>query len=464
MHASRISSGHRLAPTSLQILAALADLATHAYRSHDQRRALEAAVNAIRGFVAAAAYRESLIHAERAVLLWPQIEGAAVLAGMSHPDLLELAGQIASAANRPELATAMTQDALAELEVSAGDDRRLTLLTALYMYAWEAQDFDAAASAIEQANGLVDTAKTSRTTALVLHWIGWHRSWQGRNAEALRLLEAAMAMEEALGDRAAWTDSAACAASVLAESGAVDRGAMLVDASVTQVAGEDGRLGRLHADIDRGIVLTLAGRFDEALLVAGTGLATATRYGWEARLGPGFRACMADNYLELGRYDDLERVVAPVVAGGAIHHHVIWTRQVFARALVAQGRLDDAHRQSTGSSSTDLVGRPEPGTHCRSSKSPGPTAGWKTWPRASTMLRLVSRIASRSRPYRSCWRPASARVPTRPKSRGAATRPQTSPLPWTTPRDGRACSTLSSNASSRRAGWVPSWRHTAPQR
>ena len=224
------SIGSDVAPDS----AALADLATHAYRSHDQRRALEAAVNAIRGFVAAAAYRESLIHAERAVLLWPQIEGAAVLAGMSHPDLLELAGQIASAANRPELATAMTQDALAELEVSAGDDRRLTLLTALYMYAWEAQDFDAAASAIEQANGLVDTAKTSRTTALVLHWIGWHRSWQGRNAEALRLLEAAMAMEEALGDRAAWTDSAACAASVLAESGAVDRGAMLVDASVTR--------------------------------------------------------------------------------------------------------------------------------------------------------------------------------------------------------------------------------------
>ena len=209
----------------------------------------------------------------------------------------------------------------------------------------------------------------------------------------------------------------------------------------------------MHADIDRGIVLTLAGRFDEALLVAGTGLATATRYGWEARLGPGFRACMADNYLELGRYDDLERVVAPVVAGGAIHHHVIWTRQVFARALVAQGRLDDAHRQLDGI----VVDRSRWSTGERDTLSivgvAGPTAGWKTWPRASTMLRLVSRIASRSRPYRSCWRPASARVPTRPKSRGAATRPQTSPLPWTTPRDGRACSTLSSNASSRRAGW-----------
>ena len=325
-------------------LAVLADLATHAYRSHDQRRALETAVLTVRAYMAAAAYRDGLAHAERAIELWSRVDDAADLVGMDHPDLLQLTGQIASAANRPDVASSLTQAALTELGPGGDEERRLSLLAALYLYAWEAQDFGTAATAIEEAYGLAEGASTSRSAALVLHWLGWHRSWEGRSTDGIRLLEAAMTMHDSLGDRAAWTDSAACAAGVLAEAGAVAKAGALIDRSIAGVADDDGRLGRMHADLDRSLVLCSAGRFAEALHVAERGLARATRYGWDARLGPGLRACMADACLELGRYEQLERAIAPVIAGDGIHHHVIWSRQVLVRALVARGLLEEAHR------------------------------------------------------------------------------------------------------------------------
>ncbi len=86
------------------------------------------------------------------------------------------------------------------------------------------------------------------------------------------------------------------------------------------------------------------GRFDEAVRIADIGLALATRYGWERRLGSEFRGCLADAFFELGRYDDVETMTRPAIAGDGISHTISWAALTMARADVARGRLDAAHR------------------------------------------------------------------------------------------------------------------------
>ena len=93
---SRISSKRRSCRPSTPETSVIADFALHAYEAHDQPRALEGSVHALRAFVAAAAYREALTHAERALELWPRVDDAAARVGMDHPDLLILASRSAS--------------------------------------------------------------------------------------------------------------------------------------------------------------------------------------------------------------------------------------------------------------------------------------------------------------------------------------------------------------------------------
>ena len=73
----------------------VAEYALHAYQAHDQPRALVGSVRALEALAAAAAYREALGHAERAIELWPRVDDARGAAGIAYVDLLALAARIA---------------------------------------------------------------------------------------------------------------------------------------------------------------------------------------------------------------------------------------------------------------------------------------------------------------------------------------------------------------------------------
>ena len=322
----------------------VADYALHAYQAHDQPRALAGSVKALVALVGATAYREALGHAERAIELWPLVDDARETAGIEHADLLALAARIASATNQPARATALLQDALLERTTEVDRGRRAELLATLYELAWEAEQFETSAAAAEEAYELVETAEASRSKAFVLVTLGWHRWWQHRLRESLRLCEEAAAMSEDLGDHSGWTIAVSSAAHTLADLGWVTRAAANVDRMMQRGAAVDERFESIAAHIDRSLALWTAGRFAEAARIAEVGLARATRYGWEPRLGSGFRGCLADAYFELGRYEDVQAVTTAGIAGDGIHHTITWAALTMARAAVAQGRLDDAHR------------------------------------------------------------------------------------------------------------------------
>jgi DNA-binding CsgD family transcriptional regulator len=322
----------------------IADLALHAYHAHDQPRALVGSVLALRAFVAAMAYREALSHAERALELWPRVEEAATRVDMDHPGLLTLASRSASATNQAERAALLAKEALAELTSPEDRDRRAELLADLWLITWEAEDFETSSAAIEEAYGLVEHAEPNRSKARVVLSLGFERWGQHHLRESLRLCEEAMAMSQTLGDDAAWATAASGAAHTLADLGWGARAAEMADRSADRVTEFDGRYEWLSADIDRSIALWTVGRFADSASIAAAGLERAQRYGWEARLGSGFRGCLADAFFELGRYDAVEVVTRPGIAGEGIVHTIVWAALTMTRAAVARGQLDEAHR------------------------------------------------------------------------------------------------------------------------
>ena len=322
----------------------LGDFARHAYHAHDQPRALVGSVRALKAFIDTVAYREALDQAERALELWPRVENASERAGIDHVDLLALAGRMASAANRPERAMALTQEAIDELEARGENDRRTALLVDLQLCAWEARAFDVSSAAAERAYALAASGAATPIRASVTLGMAWARWWQGRIGEAAQLLEDAMAIADAMGDRAVWADAAASLAHTRSDLGEGTRASLLVDLSSEAVPDDDLRFDRIMAEVDRSIAALNCGRFADAERFASTGLDFSSRYGWADRFGPGFRGAILDALLELGRFGEAEAIARPVLAGSGIHHTIVWVRTTMARIAVAQGRLEDAHR------------------------------------------------------------------------------------------------------------------------
>ncbi|MBF8290394.1 MAG: transcriptional regulator, LuxR family [Chloroflexi bacterium] len=322
----------------------LADFALHAYEAHDLPHALSGSVMALRAFIDVVAYREAFVHAERALELWSRVDAPSDRAGIGHADLLALAGQMASAANRPEQATALTQDALAEFDDAGGRERRASVLADLQWYAWESRAFEVSVAAAERAFELGGSGAPTRLKSQVTRILGAQRLGTGRLHESARLLETAMSVADEIDDHTSWSAAASVLAHAFADLGQAARAGDLLDRT-SEAGTYDGLpFERIPSEVDRSIAALTIGRFDDAERFARFGLELATRYGWEARFGWMFRSCIVDALFELGRYDETEVVAGPALTRGAIHHDIRWTATTMARVAVAQGRLNEAHR------------------------------------------------------------------------------------------------------------------------
>lgn len=97
-----------------------ADLARHAFAAHDLPRALAASVRAASEAARRGGPAEMLLHLERALGIWPAVEGAETVAGASETRLTREAAWAASASGAPERGAALGRRAV-ELADAIGD-------------------------------------------------------------------------------------------------------------------------------------------------------------------------------------------------------------------------------------------------------------------------------------------------------------------------------------------------------
>ncbi len=317
--------------------ALVADLAVHTYHAGDQPRALGAAVRAVRALADASAFREALGHAERALELWPRVADAETRAGISHGELLAIAGQTAANSGRTGPALAHTQAAMAELEPSASPERMAELLMDTYNVAFEAEAFEIAWDTAKRLHGLVDHLAPSRLKVLALLVISDERWSNGHIRESTMMDERAMAIARVVNEDRLWTVAACDVAAALATFGRAGRAETLLEEASRSWSGFDGSARRFFSAVSGCWVLWHVGRFEDSARLAADARRAAVRYGVERRFAAWYLGNEAFAMLELGRLDEAEQL-----ARSAVEHRFLGMGSVVSKVQVLHGRLDAA--------------------------------------------------------------------------------------------------------------------------
>ena len=319
--------------------AVVADYAVHAYHAHDQRRALEGSVRAMRVLAEASAFREALGHAERALELWPRVADAPSLTGIDHVDLLAFAARMAGNAGWPERAVAIGQEAVRELGPSVDADREASLLADLWTAAHEAWNRDVMDATAERMAGVLERLSASRPRALLLNLYGYWQGFLGRSRAAVAAHEAALAIAHSTGDERMVAMVAPLLASTLAMLNRAGRAAAVLAACESRPDFYDSTPWPFWAAVERQQALWWLGQFRDAIAVTQEAAPLASRYGLDRRVSPWLLP--SDPLFELGRLDEAAEMESRGMAATGGHVGMGQGRIAISRDII-RGQFDRA--------------------------------------------------------------------------------------------------------------------------
>ena len=287
-----------------------AELAWHWYAAHDLQRALPAAVEAGRAAEGTYAFAEAQRHFERALELWEQVP-AGTARGMDKVELLWRAAEAAANTAATERAIALTRAALAELDPER-DRMRAGLLTQRLAHHLRVAGRPGAFEAYHEAVRLVPAAPPTAERASVLAGLGQALMLLARFDEARTVCEEAIATARAAGTRAVEPHALNTLGVAVAWLGDPEAGLVHLR-HARRLAGELGvAYEAARACINLSSVLhDRLGRLDEAVAAAYDGLEVARAAGLQRTVGRFLAGNAAGSLLDLGRWDEADRITAP---------------------------------------------------------------------------------------------------------------------------------------------------------
>ena len=319
----------------------LSEIAFHWYAAHDMPRAFDAARMAAAAAEATYAFPEALAHYERALELWDQVPDAGSRAGLDRVDLLEAAASVARF-QEPTRGIAHIRTALGLVPEATDPIRAGLLHERLGRYAWIAGLGELALEAHRTAVRLIPADPPSEARARAVAGLAQILMLQRRYAESLALAEEAIDLARSTVARQIEGHALNTRSQDRVHEGEVEEG--LADlAEALRIAQEVGNLddiGRAYGNrID---LLDVAGRFEEAVVVAFEGYAVARRLGLLTFFGAHYLCNAANLLYRLGRWDESETAVRQAEEIGSMGINEILIRELLARLAMARGRFEEA--------------------------------------------------------------------------------------------------------------------------
>ncbi len=305
-------------------------LARHWYAAHDLPRALGASVEAGRA-TAGYAPAEAQRHYERALELWPQVSDAEERCGLDQVELLRLAAEAAYYARNLERGVSLLDEALAQ---PGGVRVPLLVLRGTTLREWGRSD--AAIATLRDAVAAVGPGDSGETRALVLNVLAATHMRVGDMEQAEATVERALTAAREAGASLQEAQALATLGSVRAYWGrSPDEGleALREARDIARRIGDQPLAVR--ASINLSDVLTLQGRYAEAVEVTAAGRELTERTGMTRSLGVYLVANEVEALLLLGRWDEAEALL--MGKGPALV-------EFEARLALLRGRVDDAAR------------------------------------------------------------------------------------------------------------------------
>jgi DNA-binding CsgD family transcriptional regulator len=283
-----------------------ARLAYHWWAAGDQPRAMAASLQAAAAAEGVYGFAEAQLQLERVLALWERIPDAAERAGIDRVSLLSRCAEAAYAAGDNSRAAELVRQALPLVD-PASQPQRAGLLHEQLARCLRMLLDPAALDEQQQAVRLVppepspERARVFGSLALLLVLVS-------RFEEARGLAEEAAAIARQVGACTEEASARTALGGALIYLGDADTGLAELEAAHRLATGAGDVIGLLRAIVNRSGVLLMAGRLEEAVVVALDGLQEARRLGMARLYGP-YLACNATEALvALGRWDQAERV------------------------------------------------------------------------------------------------------------------------------------------------------------
>ncbi|MFK3676993.1 helix-turn-helix transcriptional regulator [Microbacterium sp. NPDC090218] len=317
-----------------------AALAYHWQLAQDDRKALVAAAEAMRQAKAQYAFASAARFGELVLELWPQVSDAADAAGIERLDLLLVLGSILRNAGDGERALAVANVALAEVDPESVDPRlhaRLLRNKALYLVNLGRLG---AIPLLQQALAIAEERVGDEVfRAELLNQLASRRMIAGDREEAIRLADEA----ERGAAGATSTDQLSIAANVrggsLAHLGEVEAGVREYERARQLAAGSN---AEMRYRVNYSDLLTLLGRYREAVEVAEEGLRRARELRVERTSGSIMAQNMVVPLLELGEIDRVEEMLSRDFVQGTLRVFRMYMSMTRVRVLAWRGRSAEA--------------------------------------------------------------------------------------------------------------------------
>ncbi|MFT4258234.1 helix-turn-helix transcriptional regulator [Microbacterium sp.] len=317
-----------------------AALAYHWQLAQDDRKALTAAVDAMRHAKARFAFASAARFGEIALGLWPKVADAAEAAGIERLDLLLVLGSILRNAGDGERALAVVNLALDEID-PASDDARLhaRLLRDKAYYMMNVGRPGAIAWLSESLAVLEARVDDDRLRANVLNTLASRYMIAGDLDEALRVATEA----EEFARRAGSDDEVSIAANVRAVSRSHlgDIAGSVAEYEIARSKAHSSN-AELRYRVNFSDLLAHRGRYREAVALAEEGLARARRFGVERTSGSVMTQNMAVPLLELGEIERAEEMLRRELAQNTLRVFRMYTTMTRVRVLSWRGRHEEA--------------------------------------------------------------------------------------------------------------------------
>ncbi|MEU4013803.1 AAA family ATPase [Microbacterium sp. NPDC028030] len=317
-----------------------AALAYHWQLAQDDRKALVAAADAMRHAKAQYAFASAARFGELVLELWPLVPDAAVAAQVERLDLLLVLGSVLRNAGDGERALAVANVALAEVDPATVDPRlhaRLLRNKALYLVNLGRLG---AIPLLQEALAIAEEhVHDDVFRAELLNQLASRRMIAGDREEAIRLADEA----ERGAAGAESTDQLSIAANVrggsLAHLGEVEAGVREYERARALAAGSN---AEMRYRVNYSDLLTLLGRYREAVEVAEEGLRRARELRVERTSGSIMAQNMVVPLLELGEIERVEEMLARDFVQGTLRVFRMYMSMTRVRVLAWRGRSAEA--------------------------------------------------------------------------------------------------------------------------
>jgi DNA-binding CsgD family transcriptional regulator len=283
-----------------------ARLAYHWSAAGDQPRALTASIQAADAAEGVYAFAEAQLQLERALGLWNRVPDAAERAGMDQVGLLARCAEAAYAAGDPARAAELIRQALPPVDPVRQPQRAGLLHEQLALYLRKLADPGAL---VEQQEAVRLVApEPSAERARVLGSLAQLLALLSHLEEAKGVAEEAAAIAWQVGACAEEASARTALGGALMHLGDPDAGLVELEAARRLATQAGDVIVALRAIVNHSDGLLMAGRLEEAVMVALDGIKQARRLGLARSFGP-LLACNATEALfALGRWDEAERV------------------------------------------------------------------------------------------------------------------------------------------------------------